>query len=332
MAQVTPRTTLPADSDTTGAVQITGASLRCSVRATALTTLALIRMDPSGKWFRITDATGAPMQFTAQPGGSAGNTDVSFSLPAVSSNEYYNLIADNTFAGYAEIDSLSAPPGPGGAVPTSRVLSTPAGLLIAGTTSADLSADRAFTFDPAIWTPSASAIALAANISVTAAAGTGGIDYHLGTGDWKMPTGAGSWAGASGKALSLVSTAAAMTLTAGGVLTMTGTSISLGDGTVTQGTSVTTGVTLNASSGVITTFSQSAAAGATSTFTVTNSCCLSTSVVVVSVGNYAGTFGTNGFPLVTVSAVSAGSFAVTVVNAAPTNALSGALKIHFAVL
>jgi hypothetical protein len=332
MAQVTPRTTLPADSDTTGAVQLTGNSLRCSVRATALTTLALIRMDPSGKWFRITDSTGAPMQFTAQPGGNAGNLDVSFSLKADAANEYYNLIGDSTFAGYAELDSLSSPPGPGTSVPSSRVLSTPAGLLIAGAASADLSADRAFTFDPTIWTPSASAIALAANISVTAATGTGGIDYHLGTGDWKMPQGAGSWAGASGKALSFVSTAAAMTLTAGGVLTMTGTSISLGDGTVTQATSVTTGVTLNASSGVITTFTQSAAAGATSTFTVTNSCCLATSVPLLTILNYAGTYGTNGLPQVTVSAVSAGSFAITIVNCAPTNALSGALKIGFAVV
>lgn len=214
MAQVTPVTSLPVDSSTAGAVQLTGNTLRCSVRATALTTLALIRMDPSGKWFRISDETGAQMQFTAQPGGDAGNTDVSFSLPAAAANEYYNLIADSTFAGYAELDSLSSPPGPGTAVPSTRVLSTPAGFLIAGASSADLSADRAFTFDPAVWTPSASAIALAANISVTAAAGTGGIDYHLGTGDWKMPTGAGSWAGASGKALSFVSTAAAVTITA----------------------------------------------------------------------------------------------------------------------
>lgn len=143
MAQVTPITTLPADSDTTGAVQITGASLRCSVRATALTTLALIRMDPSGKWFRITDETGSPMQFTAEPGGTAGNLDVSFTLPAASSNEWYNLIADSTFAGYAEIDSLSAPPGPSGSVPTSRVLTPANGVLFDGAAAAvDLSADR----------------------------------------------------------------------------------------------------------------------------------------------------------------------------------------------
>ncbi len=113
---------------------------------------------------------------------------------------------------------------------------------------------------------------------------------------------------------------------------MTSKSLNLGDGAVTQGTSVSTGVTLNASSGVITTFTQSAVAGATSTFTVTNSFCLSTSVVLVSVGNYAGTYGTNGFPLVTVSAVANGSFNITVVNAAPTNALAGVLKINFAIL
>lgn len=113
---------------------------------------------------------------------------------------------------------------------------------------------------------------------------------------------------------------------------MTAKALNLGDGAVTQGSSVTTTVTLNASSGVITTFSQSAAAGATSTFTVNNSFCLSTSVVLVSVGNYAGTYGTNGFPLATASSVSNGSFNVTVINAAPLNALSGALKINFAIL
>ena len=187
MAQVTPRTTLPADSDTTGAVQVTGASLRCSVRATALTTLALIRMDPSGKWFRITDDTGKQMQFTAQPGGDAGNTDVSFTLPAASSNEYYNLIAESTFTGYAELDSLSAPPGPGGSVPTSRTL-TPAGgvTLDGGTSAVDLSADRTI--------------------------GLGG------TANMTLSTGSLTWAGAASKAGSLIAgTTAALTLGANGV-------------------------------------------------------------------------------------------------------------------
>ena len=111
-----------------------------------------------------------------------------------------------------------------------------------------------------------------------------------------------------------------------------GGSISLGDGVVTQDTSVTTGVTLNASSGVITTFSQSALAGATSTFTVTNSCVVAGSVVGVTVGNYAGTYGTNGIPLATVSAISAGSFDVTIINGHALNALSGVLKLNFTVL
>ena len=187
MAQVTPRTTLPADSDTTGAVQITGASLRCSVRATALTTLALIRMDPSGKWFRITDETGAPMQFTAAPNGDAGNLDVSFTLPTASSNEWYNLIADSTFAGYAEIDSLSAPPGPGGAVPTSRTLTPAGGVTLDGSTSAvDLSADRTI--------------------------GLGG------TANMTLSTGNLGWAGAASKTGSLIAgTSAALTLGANAV-------------------------------------------------------------------------------------------------------------------
>ena len=111
-----------------------------------------------------------------------------------------------------------------------------------------------------------------------------------------------------------------------------GGSVSLGQGTVTQATSATTGVTLNASSGVITTFNQSAAAGATSTFTVTNSCVVAASVVSVTVGNYAGTYGTNGIPLATVSAVAAGSFNVTIVNAHASNALSGALKLNYSAL
>ena len=187
MARIIPLTALPADSDTTGAVQITGASLRCSVRATALTTLALIRMDPSGKWFRITDSTGAPMQFTAAPGGDAGNLDVSFTLPAASSNEWYNLIADSTFAGYAEIDSLSAPPGPGGSVPTARTLTPAGGVTLDGATSAvDLSADRTI--------------------------GLGG------TANMTLSTGNLGWAGAASKTGSLIAgTSAAFTLGANAV-------------------------------------------------------------------------------------------------------------------
>lgn len=106
----------------------------------------------------------------------------------------------------------------------------------------------------------------------------------------------------------------------------------LGDGTVTQATSISTGVTLNAASGVITTVSATTAAQATAAFTVTNSAVASTSVVLLALGAYSGTFGTNGTPLVSVSSVSAGSFQVTIYNAHAANALAGTLKINFAVV
>lgn len=105
----------------------------------------------------------------------------------------------------------------------------------------------------------------------------------------------------------------------------------IGDATVTQATSITTGVTLNALSGVITTVSATTAAGATSTFTVANSTVAASSVVLLDF-NYAGTWGTNGFPGVQLGTVSAGSFQVVITNSHGTAALAGVLKIHFAVL
>lgn len=107
------------------------------------------------------------------------------------------------------------------------------------------------------------------------------------------------------------------------------TALNYGRGTVTQATSISTGVTVNSASGVITTVSATTAAGSTSTFTVTNSCVAAASAVVLSLGAYSGTFGTNGTPIVSVSAVAAGSFDVKIFNAHATNALSGTLKLHF---
>lgn len=111
-----------------------------------------------------------------------------------------------------------------------------------------------------------------------------------------------------------------------------GCPVNLGDGTVTQITSITTGVTLNKSTGVITTVSAATAAQATSAFVVTNSNVLAGSVVNVSLGAYSGTFGTNGSPIVTFSAVGAGSFTVLIYNAHAANALAGTLKISYSVL
>lgn len=64
-------------------------------------------------------------------------------------------------------------------------------------------------------TGSASTVTIAAGTSLVATAGTGALTLGAMTGATTLPTGALSWAGASGKAGSIVSIAAAITLTAG---------------------------------------------------------------------------------------------------------------------
>lgn len=101
---------------------------------------------------------------------------------------------------------------------------------------------------------------------------------------------------------------------------------------VTQATSITTGVTANGSAGIITTVSSTLAADATAEFTVTNSAVAATSVVLVSIADYAGTYGTNGIPVVNVDSIAAGSFKVDLSNVHSTNALSGVVKISYLVV
>lgn len=101
-------------------------------------------------------------------------------------------------------------------------------------------------------------------------------------------------------------------------------------GVVTQATNRTTGVTLNFLSGQITTSSASLAAETTAVFTVTNSQVFADDVVVVSVAG-----GSNGGnTIVTVNAVSAGSFVIQVGNnnAAGGTAETGAIQINFLVM
>ena len=100
-------------------------------------------------------------------------------------------------------------------------------------------------------------------------------------------------------------------------------------GNVTQGTNITTAVTVNAFNGVVTTVS-STLAGATKTFfTVNNSNVLATSKVIVSLEyDEAAT----GFPIVTVADVAAGSFKVVITNAAAAAALNAAMRIHFLII
>ena len=101
----------------------------------------------------------------------------------------------------------------------------------------------------------------------------------------------------------------------------------------TQSTSITTGVTINAKKGVITTQSATAgAAGATpQTFTVTNNTVSAGKVVKAFIVDYAGTIATNGNPFIIVDNITTNAFDIIISNAHGTNALSGVLKIAFEV-
>lgn len=103
-------------------------------------------------------------------------------------------------------------------------------------------------------------------------------------------------------------------------------------GTVTQASSLTTAVELNAPSGVITTVSATTAAVSESKFALTNSLITASSVVLVSIVNYAGTFATNGIPTVKVDTIGSGTCNICVNNVHAANALSGVLKIAFVVM
>lgn len=99
-------------------------------------------------------------------------------------------------------------------------------------------------------------------------------------------------------------------------------------GAVTQATNRTTGVTLNKITGAITTDSTSLAAGASASFTVTNSAVAIGDVVVSSIRSGATTDQTN----VRITAVAAGSFDITVENNHASTAETGAIVINFAVI
>jgi hypothetical protein len=97
---------------------------------------------------------------------------------------------------------------------------------------------------------------------------------------------------------------------------------------VTQATSITTGVTCNALTGVITTVSQTVAAGAEAEFTVTNSEVAATDVPVVAIKTHtsAGDF------IAAVSAVSDGSFKIRLTNLHASTAGNNVLVINFAII
>jgi len=100
-------------------------------------------------------------------------------------------------------------------------------------------------------------------------------------------------------------------------------------GTVTQLTSNTTGVTVNASQGLVTMFG-TLAAGSVARFTVTNSRVQATSVIEATAQAVSST---GGFPTVVgIMAVGTGTFDVIAYNTDPSNATTAAPIIHFNVL
>lgn len=97
---------------------------------------------------------------------------------------------------------------------------------------------------------------------------------------------------------------------------------------VTQATSISTAVTCNSLSGVITTVSQSIAAGAEGEFTVNNSEVKATDVVAVCIKTHtsAGDF------VAAVSAVADGSFKIRLTNLNAATAGNNVLVLNFVVL
>lgn len=104
----------------------------------------------------------------------------------------------------------------------------------------------------------------------------------------------------------------------------------VGGGTATQATNRTTGVTLNAISGAITTNTASLAAETGATFTVTNNQVFADDVIVVAIAG-----GSNGGnTTVQVVVIAAGSFQITVANqnASGGTAETGAIVINFIIM
>jgi hypothetical protein len=97
-------------------------------------------------------------------------------------------------------------------------------------------------------------------------------------------------------------------------------------GTVTQLTSITTGVTLNTPSGVITTVSSTLGSLLQTTFTVTNSIVKPGSVIILST-EYNGT----GHGDAGVQSIGTGTFNITLANQSLV-ALNSVIKVHYMII
>lgn len=97
-------------------------------------------------------------------------------------------------------------------------------------------------------------------------------------------------------------------------------------GTVTQGTSNTTGVTLNNHTGIVTLFG-TIAAGGNATFTITNNQVIAGSKIFLQVQHTGGATVT---PTVAISALAAGSFQVIILNSGAGNMTVP--RLHFTII
>lgn len=103
--------------------------------------------------------------------------------------------------------------------------------------------------------------------------------------------------------------------------------------TVTQATSISTGVTINGTQGVITMFAGTILALANATFAVTNSSVTANSAINADVAGFAGVTNTNGVPYAFATGVAAGTFNVVVCNLHATQATgANSIKIYFNVI
>lgn len=98
-----------------------------------------------------------------------------------------------------------------------------------------------------------------------------------------------------------------------------------------QNTSFTNAVTCNAVSGKVITVSLTTAALDVFTFQINNNKVAFADVIQLTIQQYTGNMGTDGFPYVVSETAADGIINITVANLHPTNALAGALEIGFTV-
>jgi len=96
---------------------------------------------------------------------------------------------------------------------------------------------------------------------------------------------------------------------------------------VTQITSITTAVTVNAHNGTITTVSSILAGAANTSFTVNNSKVTTASKILLTVDST-----TTGMPILVTNTIANGSFVIKIINASAATALNSTLKISYLIL